>query len=158
MSASDEHDCKVALNTRANVLHGFTGYHLRCAWQVVQADLMQVLKSLDLRLATYSTLLLIAETPDQRQSTLADTLGIERPNFVAIVEELERRGLITRTRDLDDRRAYCLNATTEGLALADQAVKACQAHEEKLFGQLSAEDRAQLDRILRQFRTFESGR
>ena len=92
------------------------------------------------------------------QSFAADTLGIERPNFVAIVEELERRGLITRTRDLDDRRAYCLNATSAGLALADQAVKACQAHEEKLFGQLSAEDRAQLDRILRQFRTFESGR
>ncbi len=158
MSVSDKLDCKSQQGTHANVLHGFTGYHLRFAWQVVQADLMQVLKSLDLRLATYSTLLLIAETPDQRQSTLADTLGIERPNFVAIVEELERRGLITRTRDLDDRRAYCLNVTSEGLALADQAVKACQAHEEKLFGQLSAEDRAQLDRILRQFRTFESGR
>ena len=157
MSVSDKLDCKSQQGAHANVLHGFTGYHLRCAWQVVQADLMQVLKSLDLRLATYSTLLLIAETPDQRQSTLADTLGIERPNFVAIVEELERRGLITRTRDLDDRRAYCLNATSAGLALADQAVKACQAHEEKLFGQLSAEDRAQLDRILRQFRTFESG-
>ncbi len=135
-----------------SVLDEFIGYHLRSSWLVVQADLVSALKPLDLRIATFSTLLLIVERPGQMQAKLADTLRVERPNFVAIVEELERRDLITRSRDLEDRRAYCLHATPKGEALLAKAADACRAHEERVFGQLSDEDRKTLDRILRQLK------
>lgn len=125
-------------------LRRFLGYHMKRAFNVVQADLAQTLKPFDLRMLTYTALVLIVDNPGLRQSQLADAMDIERPNLVVIIDELERRELITRDRVPTDRRAYALNPTLAGRRLCDKAVAAVTTHESLLLVGLEEETRAKV--------------
>lgn len=127
-----------------STLRRLMGYHMKRAFNVVQADLTKTLKPFDLRMITYSALVTIAENPGLRQSQLADAIDIERPNLVVIIDELERRDLIVRDRVPNDRRAYALKTTQLGDELFRKAFESVVAHEEQLFASFSADDRAAL--------------
>jgi len=123
-------------------LRHFLGYNLKRAFNVVQADLNRALALHDLRMLTYSALVLIVDNPGLRQSQLADAMDIERPNLVAIVDSLEQRGLVRRDRVPGDRRANALAATDRGQRLCLCAVADVRQHEDALFAALDAEARA----------------
>ncbi len=125
-------------------LDRFVGYHMKRAFNVVQADLTETLKSFELRMLTYTALVLIVDNPDLSQTQLAVAMDIERANLVVIVDELERRELIVRDHVPGDRRAYALNATLAGRRLCKKAVAAVVAHEERLFSGLSVKKKAAL--------------
>jgi len=114
-------------------LQRFLGYHMKRAFNVVQADLTRTLKPYDLRMLTYTALVLIVDNPGLSQSQLADAMDVERPNLVVIVDELEQRNLILRERAPSDRRAYALRATQKGQHLFRRAVDAVERHEAALF-------------------------
>ena len=117
-------------------LREFIGYRMKRAFNVVQDDLTSTLRPFDLRMLTYTALVLIVDNPGLRQSQLADAMDIERPNLVVIIDELERRELIVRDRVPTDRRAYALKATLAGRQLYDRAVASVTAHEGKLLAGL----------------------
>jgi len=129
-------------------LREFVGYHLKRAFNVVVSDLNQTLKPYELRMITYTALILIIDNPGLRQSQLADALAIERPNLVVIIDELENRGLITRDRVPTDRRAYALNGTKAGEDLYKTAISAVHDHEKRVLGVLSDEERAAVIRAM----------
>lgn len=114
---------------------------MKRAFNVVQSDLTHALKPFDLRMLTYTALVLIVDNPGLRQSQLAEAMDIERPNLVVIVDELERRELIVRDRVPTDRRAYALKATLAGRQLYEKAVTAVTAHEARLLAGLDDETR-----------------
>ena len=121
-------------------LRGFVGYHMKRAFNVVQADLANTLKPYDLRMITYSALVLIVDNPGLRQSQLADAMDIERPNLVVIIDELERRDLILREKVPTDRRAYALVPTLAGRQLCQRAVAAVRGHEMRLLRGTNPQD------------------
>lgn len=131
-------------------LRKLVGYNMKRAFNEVQADLVQVLQQFDLRMMTYSALILIVDNPGLRQSHLAEALAVERPNLVIIIDELERRGLIARERLISDRRAYALVATLPGRQLYENALRAVKAHETKIFGDLDDPETLKLIETLRQ--------
>ena len=120
-------------------LRRFIGYHLKRASNAVLTDLARVLKPFELRMITYSALVLIVDNPGLRQSQLADAMDVERPNLVVIVDQLERRALITRDTVPNDRRAYALRPTKAGRQLYERAVKAVTAHEVALLENIPPE-------------------
>lgn len=120
-------------------LREFIGYHMKRAFNVVQADLNQTLKPLDLRMVTYSALVLIVDNPGLRQSQLAEALDVERANLVVIIDELEGRELITRDRVPTDRRAYALHATLSGRRLYERALEAVRGHEARILNGMDEE-------------------
>lgn len=124
-----------------DTLRQFMGYHLKRASNAVLGDLARVLKPFDLRMITYTALVLIVDNPGLRQSQLADAMDIERPNLVVILDELEQRDLIVRDTDPRDRRAYALRATSKGRALYDRSVRAVKAHERVLLQGIPPEAR-----------------
>lgn len=134
-------------------LRGFVGYHMKRAFNVIQADLTRTLKPFELRMLTYTALILIVDNPGLRQSQLADAMDIERPNLVVIVDELERRELITRDRSEHDRRAYSLKATLAGRQLCEKAVEAVTAHEERLLRGLDEDTRQSVINAMRLIET-----
>jgi DNA-binding MarR family transcriptional regulator len=117
---------------RDDTLQQFVGYQLRRASNAVLSDLATVLKPFELRMITYTALVLIVDNPGLRQSQLADAMDVERPNLVVIVTELEQRNLITRDTVPTDRRAYALRATLEGRHLYERCLKAVHAYEAAL--------------------------
>lgn len=136
-------------------LRSFVGYRMKRAFNVVQDDLTATLRPFDLRMLTYTALVLIVDNPGLRQSQLADAMDIERPNLVVIIDELERRELIVRDRVPTDRRAYALRATLVGRQLYDKAVAAVTAHEVKLLAGL---DDSTVATVLDALRVIEKAR
>ena len=130
-----------------SALSGLLGYRLRRAWQAVQADLADTLRPFDLRMITFSALVLVEANPGLNQAQLARLMAVERPNLVMIIDELHRRGLILRNRAPGDRRAYALDVTRAGRDLCQQAMAAVQAHEMRVFAGLSQDDRRALDTV-----------
>src|ERR1700745_2621071 len=64
----------------------------------------------------------LGQFPGQSQRELADALGMHAPRLVALIDDLEDRGLVARERDPDDRRNYAISLTDEGRrALAELA-------------------------------------
>ncbi|MBV7407505.1 MarR family winged helix-turn-helix transcriptional regulator [Maritimibacter sp. DP1N21-5] len=122
-------------------LRPFVGFNLKRAWNVIHTDLAQTLEPLGLRMITFSALVLIGENPGLSQAQLASALSVERPNLVAVTDELSSKGLVSRDRLPSDRRAYALRLTTAGARLLAQATEAVHAHEARLYAGVSDEDR-----------------
>lgn len=97
------------------------GYALRRAQVAAFDDAIQAIADLDLRLGQFSVLALIGHRPGLKQSEVAAALGIQRANFVALLNTLEQRGLARRAPAANDRRCHAVYLTIEGervLALA----------------------------------------
>lgn len=56
-------------------------------------NFLRCMASLQLTPAQFSVLLLVEKNPGRNQTEIASTLGILRPNFVALLDNLESRDL-----------------------------------------------------------------
>ncbi len=65
------------------------------------------------------------------------------------VDRLERRGLLTRVADPDDRRGVIVELTAHGLELVDAAVAANVASDRQLLARLDPDEVATLEALLR---------
>jgi DNA-binding MarR family transcriptional regulator len=113
-----------------SALTAIVGYPLRRAQLAVFEDFNRRFAALELSPAQYSALVVIGANPGRKQSEIAGALGIQRPNFVAMMDELERRRLAERLRTPSDRRSRTLALTLAGAALVARA-RRVQAEQEK---------------------------
>lgn len=74
--------------------------------------------------------------PSRNQTEIASTLGILRPNFVALLDELESRDLCVRSRSSNDRRSHILRWTEKGRAVLARARKLIETRHEARLRQL----------------------
>ena len=65
------------------------------------------------------------------------------------LDRLERRGLLARHPDPDDRRGVIVELSDRGLELVDAAVAATAARDRDLLDALSAAEARQLEALLR---------
>jgi DNA-binding MarR family transcriptional regulator len=82
---------------------------------------------------------------------LAALLGVDPPNLTAVVDDLERTGLVERRAHPTDRRAKLVVATTSGAALARRAQRILERPPVGL-SELPADDLEILVRILSRVR------
>jgi DNA-binding MarR family transcriptional regulator len=88
--------------------------------QLCQALIAEALEEHGLTNIEYPALATLAEEPGIDQRRLAEAIGIDRNSVGQLVATLERRGLILRTVDAQDRRARVLHLSTEGRAARDR--------------------------------------
>jgi DNA-binding MarR family transcriptional regulator len=125
-------------------LGGMIGYALRRAQLAVFDDAIKGFAKLDLRPAQYSVLALVGHRPGLKQSEVARALGIQRANFVALIDGLERRGLARRGAIPNDRRSHALHLTEEGERLVRRAGTLVAGIEARLEAKLGPGGRVQL--------------
>lgn len=70
--------------------------------------------------AQWKVLFKLTRTPGLRQVELADMLDLEPITLCRIVDRLEEAGLVERTRDPDDRRAWRLHITAQARPLVEK--------------------------------------
>ncbi|MBX6752273.1 MAG: winged helix-turn-helix transcriptional regulator [Micromonosporaceae bacterium] len=99
---------------------------------------------------SYSVLALAADDVLPTQRELAEFLRLDPSQIVAIVDELEKRGLVERHPDPSDRRANVVVATEAGRALFARAQKSTRAVERALKAAVPPEERERLGELLRQ--------
>jgi len=78
---------------------------------------------------------------------LAERLGIDRPYATLVVDDLEQRGLVSRTVHLGDRRRKLVDVTPAGADLAATAGRLLGEPPPALLA-LAAEELAELERLL----------
>jgi DNA-binding MarR family transcriptional regulator len=139
-------------------LREFTGYNMKRAFIVIQADVTRTLEPFGLRMVTYSALAIVGDNPGLSQSQLAAALAIERPNLVVIVDELEGRELVNRDRVPTDRRTYALRLTAEGARLLASATEAVRGHEARMMTGIGESEEASLIACLNQIEATGRGR
>src|SRR5690625_3702914 len=66
--------------------------------------LVDALSAHGLRLPHFATLTALSDFGPLTQHVLADRLDLNRSHLVGYLDEIERRGLVRRERDPDDRR------------------------------------------------------
>jgi DNA-binding MarR family transcriptional regulator len=132
------------------------GYSLKRAQLRIFEDFLRCVSPLQLTPAQFSVLLLLDRNPGRNQTEIATTLGILRPNFVAMLDGLESRDLCARIRSANDRRSHILVLTEKGRAVLARAKKLVAAkHEARLNELLGPANRSallgMLETIAREF-------
>ncbi|HVX77060.1 MAG TPA: MarR family transcriptional regulator [Bradyrhizobium sp.] len=129
-------------------LSDLLGYSLKRAQLKVFEDFLHCVAPLQLTPAQFSVLILLDRNPGRNQTEIASTLGILRPNFVAMLDGLESRGLCTRMRSSNDRRSHVLVLTDKGRAVLARAKKLVARHEARLNELIGPDNRAALLQML----------
>ena len=83
------------------------------------------------------------------QQALAEHMGIVPSRMVALIDELESKGLVERQRSREDRRNYALELTEKGRATLGQLSRIATEHEDALCAALNPEERLQLRDLCR---------
>jgi len=109
--------------------------------QATEAILGMTLK----QLATLATL---RDRGDLPQQMLCDVLHTTQNTVVAWLNDLEAAGLVARVRDLDDRRKHNVAITSEGASALERAETELRRLEDEALVGLSADERAQLRKLL----------
>ncbi len=126
-------------------LSDLLGYALKRAQMRIFDDFLRCVAPLQLTPAQFSVLLVLDRNPGRNQTEIANTLGILRPNFVAMLDGLESRNLCARVRSTNDRRSHHLVLTEKGRAVLARAKKLVAAkHEARLNELLGNSNRAAL--------------
>lgn len=84
----------------------------------------------------------------QSQQDVAESLGMHPSRMVALVDELESKGLIERRANPDDRRVYALFITPVGEKALRDIGRVNGEHLEALCAALDASERAELASLL----------
>ncbi|GAB2646425.1 MarR family winged helix-turn-helix transcriptional regulator [Nocardia goodfellowii] len=125
------------------------GFLLSRASGMALAAVNKALTPLGLKVRPYSVLALACETDEgMNQRQIAAAMGLDPSQLVALLDELEDRGLVSRTTDPNDRRNKLVVATEAGFRLRAEAQGYVdQAHTE-CFGPLPASVRNQMRKAL----------
>jgi len=114
----------------------------------LRSDYARTLEETGVRQVLFGILSVISVNPGVNQGSVARALGIQRPNMVALVNDLVGRGLVARRVDASDRRAFTLTLTEMGAAAVVDALARIRVHEERILRDLTGEERRLLIRLL----------
>jgi len=89
-------------------------------------------------------LLVIAGTGDVSQHEMAELCGLDPSSLVPVLDGMERRGLLQRQRNPNDRRVQWVQRTEEGHRVYARALPLAQQAEAQQLSSLPAADRRQL--------------
>jgi DNA-binding MarR family transcriptional regulator len=108
----------------------------------------QRIAALDLHPPLFRVLNVVDAAEGQSQHAIGDAIQAPASRMVAIVDELEQRGLVERRPHPSDRRIRTLYLTGEGRKLLSRGRKIAAEHEEELMQGMSANDRKRLVALL----------
>ncbi len=133
----------------SSYLEGLVGYNARRATLVIVDAFLRNMAVYGLKPVEFSVLSLISHNPGITSRQLCSTLNIQPPNLVGMINQLQRRELITRRPHPHDGRAMGLHLTPAGRKLVKQAELTASELEETATARLSAAERKTLMHLLR---------
>ena len=113
-------------------LADWIGFNLRMAQAAAFQAFSRTASEIGSRSGRFATLMLIGRNPGITQSALSRANGRDKSTLSPVLNDLERRGLILRTRTSDDQRVYCLTLTPAGRDLLKQLTACARKHERRL--------------------------
>ncbi|WP_037144404.1 MarR family winged helix-turn-helix transcriptional regulator [Rhodococcoides fascians] len=129
------------------------GFLLTRAGALTMGAANKALAPFDLKVRSFSVLVLACEhATGLGQRQIAEKLGLDPSQIVALVDDLESRGFIARQVNPEDRRNKRVSATNEGRRLCAEAQSEVASSQNETLGGLLADDvdslRAKLQAIV----------
>ncbi len=134
---------------RRQPLAQHTGYLLIKLGELTLEIAERALAPLDLRARHFNVMAMAAADVSLSQQDLSGLLGLDPTIMVALVDDLERRGLIRRERSQKDRRRYVLQLTPSGQRTLKRGFNAIEEAENKLLAPLSHQEANTLQELAR---------
>ncbi|MFI4930509.1 MAG: MarR family winged helix-turn-helix transcriptional regulator [Burkholderiales bacterium] len=103
---------------------------------------------LGLRQVEFSILTLVDTNDKVTHKRLSTALGVAAPNLTIVLDRLEQRQLVKRTRNPHDARMQYIQLTPKGRALHAKARQIADKMESDLLSQFTAGERAMLFELL----------
>lgn len=130
-------------------LESLVGYNARRATLVIIDAFLRHMAVYGLRPVDFSVLSLIAHNPGITSRQLCTSLDIQPPNLVGLINQLQKRELITRRPHPRDGRAMGLHLTPAGRKLVKQAEVTASELENEATARLTPAERKTLMQLLR---------
>jgi MarR family transcriptional regulator, temperature-dependent positive regulator of motility len=111
---------------------------------------------LGMRLKQFITLDYLRELGGTTQQQLGETLHLDRNNCVILLNDLEDDGYVERRRDPTDRRRHLVEMTPAGHEALEHAEVKLETLEDEVIGNLTAEERSTLHRLLKKAQGSEA--
>lgn len=134
-------------------LENFIGYMIRRAQLAVFDAYNDETAEMNITTAEFSVMLLARENPGLSQAALCEALGVEHPRMVVLIDNLERRELVTRIASTVDRRMRAIYLTSGGRALLRELNRRVIAYDRHMAKRLRGDDKEALMRMLRNLAT-----
>ena len=112
------------------------------------AKFAERLGPLGLTPAHVGSLRVIAAAAGSSQQDVAERLGMFPSRLVALVDELEERGLVQRLEHPQDRRIYILQLTAQGKQVLQSIGRVAREHQAALLAALTADEQSVLASLL----------
>ena len=125
------------------------GFHLRLAQIASFQAFASEAQEVDLSPGRFALLMLIGRNPGISQTTLSRAHGSDKSTLTPALNDLKRRGLITRGRLKSDRRSYQLALTPAGQQLLARLTACAERHEQNLDRIVGPRDRSRFLELLR---------
>lgn len=133
---------------RVGVLGEDLSFLLARANALSTASANAALADLGLKVRSYAVLAVVAENARPSQRDLSEFLRLDPSQVVALVDDLQSRGLVAREQDPRDRRARVIVVTDAGRALFARARRAAAQAEQRRYAGLADDERTQLSDML----------
>ena len=124
------------------------GFMLSSLGHAVAARFSARLEPLGLEPREFALLRVIGSGEGHSQQAAGEQLGVPASRMVALVDQLEDRGLLERRPSPRDRRAHALHLTPAGKRLLAEAIGLAAGLEGELTETLDAAEREQLIELL----------
>ncbi len=105
----------------------------------------------EVTLAQYRALVEVASRGPLRLVDLAQALRVDRSTATRMCDRLIRRGLVSRRRLTDDRRAVRISLTPAGRELVAEVTRHRRSELEQILARMPADDQAMVVKALRAF-------
>ncbi len=121
-----------------------TGYLLIKLGELVLQVAEDTLAPLGLRARHFNVMAMIAADAGLSQQDISGVLGLDPNIIVALIDDLERQQLVTRSRSPTDRRRYALQLTPNGRDRLAEADRLIQDAEHELLTPVNDDEAATL--------------
>jgi MarR family transcriptional regulator, lower aerobic nicotinate degradation pathway regulator len=126
---------------RRSPLLGRPGFLIRRLHQLHYALFLEETRGYDITPVQYSLMTALAARGELEQSNLALEIGLERSSVAEVVPRMQRRGLVSRCRSLEDGRVKLIRLTRKGAALLRRMASAVERAHDRTIDRLEVPDR-----------------
>jgi DNA-binding MarR family transcriptional regulator len=125
------------------------GYLLKHAQEALRRRTAPALAPFDIDGRGLAVLRAVLREPPPSQQEAAEILGVDRTTMVALIDDLERKGLVVRMPHPGDRRKNVVMPTELGVRAVFAGGRASDEAEQEFLGPLTPDEVDALKRYLR---------
>jgi DNA-binding MarR family transcriptional regulator len=140
------HYTKATFNVTESV-----GFQLVRARNLIVAEMDGALKDFDISSQQMAILLMLRRKLATTPLEMSKMLGMDTGLMTRMLDKLEAKGLLVRSRDRQDRRVVNLSLTKDGTAVADQVPEVAVEVLNARLKAFTKDEVAELRRLLRKF-------